>query len=160
MRLRSTFAHDIGMRRMSPYEADARTHARATVPISAGILHEEIAPSMSQTIDHKVSVSPLLPGVSVSFNAQSFGGFEVVVYSAGNEPSELYSGLRAVGFTSRHPTAQPDGVRQTFGRYGSALLGGWTGPERERFLAEARRTLRRFGFAFVPEVQYQPKPAP
>jgi hypothetical protein len=45
-------------------------------------------------------------------------------------------------------------VRQSFGRDGSALLGGWTGPERERFLAEARRTLRRFGFAFVPEVPH------
>jgi len=113
---------------------------------------------MSQAPDHKVSVSSLLPGVSVSFNAQSFGGFEVVVYSAASdEPSELYSGLRAVGFTARHPAAQADLVRQTFGRDGSALLGGWTGPERERFLAEARRTLRRFGFAFVPEVRYQEK---
>jgi len=111
---------------------------------------------MSQAPDHKVSVSTLLPGVSVSFNAQSFGGFEVVVYSAvGSEPSELYSGLRALGFTSRQPAAQADVLRQTFGRDGSALLGGWTGPERERFLADARRTLRRFGFAFVPEVRYQ-----
>ena len=115
---------------------------------------------MSQAIGHKVSVSQLLPGVSVSFNAQSFGGFEVVVYSPdGEEPLELYSGLRAVGFASRHPATQSDGVRQPFGRDGSALLGGWTGPERERFLAEARRTLRRFGFAFVPEVRYQQKPA-
>lgn len=127
-------------------------HALAYLP-------EEIAPNMSQTIDHKVSVSPLLPGVSVSFNAQSYGGFEVVVYSAaGKEPSELYAGLRAVGFNSREPAAGPDGVRQTFGRDGSALLGGWTGPERERFLADARRTLRRFGFAFVPEVRYEHKP--
>lgn len=46
---------------------------------------------MSQTISHKVSLSPLLPGVAVSFNVQSFGGFEVVVYSAAaNEPLELY----------------------------------------------------------------------
>src|SRR5437870_11980243 len=66
---------------------------------------------MSETIDHKVSVSPLLPGVSVSLNAQPYGGFHVVVFSsAGNEPSELYSGLRAVGFTSRDPVAQPAGV--------------------------------------------------
>lgn len=115
---------------------------------------------MSEVIDHKVSVSPLLPGVSVSFNAQSYGGFEVIVYSAaGSETSELSSGLRAVGFASRHPAAQPGGVRQRFGRDGSGLLGGWTGPERERFLAEARRTLRRFGFAFVPEVPYRQKPA-
>jgi hypothetical protein len=115
---------------------------------------------MSEAISHKVSLSPVLPGVSVSFNAQSHGGFEVMVYSAaGNEPSELYAGLRAVGFTSRGPAAQPGTVRQSFGRYGSALLGGWTGPERERFLAEARRTLRRFGFAFIPEVPYQPRPA-
>jgi hypothetical protein len=96
---------------------------------------------MSQAADNKVSVSPLLPGVSVSFNAQSFGGFELVVHlAAGDEPSELYSGLRAVGFTSRLPAGQADVVRQTFGRDGSALLGGWTGPEPERFLAEARRT--------------------
>src|SRR5690348_13255974 len=82
---------------------------------SAGLLYEEIAPNMSQVIEHKVAVSPQLPGVSVSFNAQSFGGFEIVVYStAGNEPSELYSGLRAIGFTSREPSARVDGVRQTF----------------------------------------------
>jgi hypothetical protein len=114
---------------------------------------------MSETIGHKVSVSPLLPGVSVSLNAQPYGGFHVVVFaSAGNEPSELYSGLRAIGFTSRDLVMQPVGtVGQSFGRAGSALLGGWTGPERERFLAEARRTLRRFGFAFVPEVPYQQK---
>ena len=112
---------------------------------------------MSETIGHKVSVSPVLPGVSVSLNAQSYGGFQVVVFaSAGNEPTELYSGLRAVGFTSRDPVMLSAGtVRQSFGRDGSGLLGGWTGPERERFIAEARRTLRRFGFAFVPEVPYQ-----
>ena len=40
---------------------------------------------------------------------QSFGGFEVIVYSAASdEPSELYSGLSAVGFASRHPAAQAD----------------------------------------------------
>ena len=78
--------------------------------------------------------------------------------AAGKGPSELYAGLRAVGFNSREPAAGPNGVRQTFGRDGSALLGGWTGPERERFLADARRTLRRFGFAFVPEVRYEHKP--
>jgi hypothetical protein len=118
---------------------------------------KEIAASMSETIDHKVSVSPLLPGVSVSLNAQPYGGFQVVVFSsAGDEPSELYSGLRAVGFNTRGPVPQRAGVvRQSFGRDGSALLGGWTGPERERFIAEARRTLRRFGFAFVPEVPFR-----
>ena len=112
--------------------------------------------SMSESVGHKVSVSSLLPGVAVSLNAQSHGGFQVVVFSsAGNEPSEVYAGLRAVGFASRDHAISADGsVRQTFGRDGSALLGGWTGPERERFLAEARRTLRRFGFAFVPEVPY------
>ena len=120
---------------------------------------KEVGSSMSKTIDHKVSVSPLLPGVSVSLNAQPYGGFQVVVFSsAGNEPSELYAGLRAVGFASRDPGPQPTGgVRQSFGRAGSALLGGWTAPERERFIAEARRTLRRFGFAFVPEVPSQQK---
>src|SRR6266851_9570237 len=108
------------------------------------------------TIDHKVSISQLLPGVSVSLNARPYPGFDVVVFSSpGDEPSELYSGLRAVGFTPRLPSAEPAGmVRQSFGRDGSALLGGWTGPERERFIAEARRTLRRFGFSFVPEVPH------
>ena len=112
---------------------------------------------MSETVGRKVSVSPLLPGVSVSFQAQTSGAFHVMVFSsAGSEPSELYSGLRAIGFASRAPVTQPVGtVGQSFGRTGSALLGGWTGPERERFLAEARRTLRRFGFAFVPEVPLQ-----
>jgi hypothetical protein len=118
---------------------------------------KETGGSVSATIGHKVSVSPLLPGVAVSFNAQPYGGFQVVVFASdGNEPSELYSGLRAVGFSSRALIAQSAGtVGQSFGRDGSALLGGWTGPERERFLADARRTLRRFGFAFVPEVPYQ-----
>ena len=113
---------------------------------------------MTETIDHKVSVSPSLPGVSVSLNAQSHGGFHVVVFSSdGNEPSELYSGLRAVGFTSRDPVSSPAGLRrQTFKRDGSGLLGGWTGPERERFLGDARRALRRFGFTFVPEVPHRP----
>jgi len=108
------------------------------------------------TIEHKVSISQLLPGVSVSLNALPYASFDVVVFSApGDEPAELYSGLRAVGFTPRAASAQPAGmVRQSFRREGSALLGGWTGPERERFLAEARRTLRRFGFAFVPEVPH------
>ena len=112
--------------------------------------------SMSESIGHKVSVSSLLPAVAVSLNALSFGSFQVVVFSsAADEPSELYAGLRAVGFASRDHSMSVDGrVRRSFGRDGSALLGGWTGPERERFLAEARRTLRRFGFAFVPEVPY------
>ena len=115
---------------------------------------------MSIAIGHKVSVSPALPGVSVSFNAQSHGGYEVMVYSAdGNEPSELYAGLQAIGFSSRVPAAQSGTVRQSFGRHGSGLVGGWTGPERERYLTDARRTLRRFGFAFVPEVPYRPEPA-
>jgi hypothetical protein len=114
---------------------------------------------MSETMGHKVSVSQLLPGVSVSLNAQPYGGFQVVVFSAaGSEPSELYSGLHAVGFNSRDRQTQAmRSVRQCFGRDGSALLGGWTGPERERFLAEARHVLRRFGFAFVPEVPYVQK---
>jgi hypothetical protein len=111
---------------------------------------------MSQTIGHKVSVSSLLPGVAVSLNAQSHGGYQVVVFSsAENEPSELYAGLRAVGFASRDESTLVVGnVRRSFARSGSGLLGGWTGPERERFLSEARRALRRFGFAFVPEVPY------
>jgi hypothetical protein len=111
---------------------------------------------MLQTSKQQVSVSQLLPGVSVSLHAQPYGGFQVVVFSpVDGEPSELYSGLRAVGFTSGGPVPQPaGGVRQSFRRDGSALLGGWTGPERERFIAEARRTLRRFGFARVPEVAH------
>jgi hypothetical protein len=111
---------------------------------------------MTQTIGHQVSVSPLLPGVSVSLNARAYASFDIVVFSsAGDEPAELYSGLRAVGFNPGIPSAQSAGmVRQSFGRDGSALLGGWTGPERERYIAEARRTLRRFGFACVPEVPH------
>ena len=112
--------------------------------------------SIFESIGHKVSVSSLLPTVAVSLNALSFGGFQFVVFSSdGDEPSELYGGLRAVGFASRDHSTSADGrVRQSFGRDGSALLGGWTGPERERFLAEARRTLCSFGFAFVAEVPY------
>jgi hypothetical protein len=115
----------------------------------------------SQAIGHKVSVSTLLPGISVSLNARPYASYDIVVFSpAGDEPSELYSGLRAVGFTPRGPGVQSDGtVRQSFGRDGNALLGGWTGPERERFIAEARRTLRRFGFAFVPQVPHSERSA-
>jgi hypothetical protein len=114
------------------------------------------AHSISENIGHKVSWSSLLPDVAVSLNAQSHGGFQVIVFSpAGNEPSEVYAGLRAVGFAAREQSTPVGGsIRQSFGRDGSGLLGGWTGPERERFLADARRTLRRFGFAFVPEVAY------
>jgi len=111
---------------------------------------------MSQTINHQVSISQLLPGVSVSLNARPYASYDIVVFSpAGEEPSELYSGLRAVGFTPRTAAVEPSGtIRQSFGRDGSALLGGWSGPERERFMGEARRTLRRFGFSFVPEVPH------
>ena|SRR5579872_3494353 len=110
--------------------------------------------TISESIGHKVSWSSLLPGVAVSLNAQSYGGFQVVVFSsAASEPAEVYAGLRAVGFAARdQSTLVEGGIRQSFGRDGSASLGGWTGPERERFLADARRTLRRLGFAFVPEV--------
>jgi hypothetical protein len=120
------------------------------------INQKESAATMSQAISHKVSVSTLLPGVSVSLNARPYAGYDVVVFSpADAEPAELYSSLRAVGFTPRTATAEPAGVvRQSFGRDGSALLGGWTGPERERFIAEARRTLRRFGFAFIPQIPH------
>jgi hypothetical protein len=112
--------------------------------------------SMSHTIDHKVSVSTLLPGVSVSLNARPPASYDVVVFSpADQQPSELFSGLRAVGFTPRGPIELgAAGERQRFGRDGSALHGGWTGPEREQFIAEARRTLRRFGFLFVPEIAH------
>src|ERR1700682_4946259 len=86
---------------------------------------------MSQTIDHQVSISQILPGVSVSLNARPYASFDVVVFSSpGDEPAELYSGLRAVGFTPRLPSAQPAGmIRQSFGRDGSALLWGWAGSD-------------------------------
>jgi len=107
---------------------------------------------LSSTIKPKVSVSELLPGVSVSLNAQAHGTYDVVVHSEpGSTPTELYAGLRAVGFA---PRERPDAIRQSFSRTGSALMGGWTGPERERFVAEARRTQRRFGFTFVPEIPH------
>jgi len=114
---------------------------------------------MSQTINHNVSVSTILPGVSVSLNARQPASYDVVVFSpAGRQPSELFSGLRAVGFTPRGALEHVEaGERQRFGREGSALLGGWTGPEREQFIGEARRTLRRFGFLFVPEIAHVAK---
>jgi hypothetical protein len=113
---------------------------------------------MTHTVNHKVSLSTLLPGVSVSLNARPPACYDVVIVSpAGNQPSELFSGLRAVGFRSRGPVEQSAaGEQQKFGREGSALLGGWTGPEREQFIADARRTLRRFGFSLVPEIPYAP----
>jgi hypothetical protein len=105
---------------------------------------------LSQMIKPKVAVSELLPGVSVSLNAQAHGVYDVAVFTEGSAaPTELYAGLRAVGFAPRETA---DATRLRFSRTGSALMGGWTGPERERFLAEARRTLRRFGFTFVPEI--------
>jgi hypothetical protein len=107
-------------------------------------------------IKPKLSTSELLPGVGVSLNVKAPQvAFNVVVLSPeGHEPEELYAGLRAVGFIPRpQPPQAKDGVRRSFGRDGSAMFGGWTIPERERFTAEARRTLRRFGFSFVPEIQ-------
>ena len=105
----------------------------------------------------KLSTSELLPGVEVSLNVKPpHVAFNVVVFSPteAQEPEELYAGLRAVGFKERpQPPGSKDGVRRYFGRDGSAMFGGWTVPERERFTAEARRTLRRFGFAFVPEIR-------
>ena len=117
---------------------------------------EKEGPTMSQTVNHKVSISQLLPGVSVSLNARPPATYDVVVFSAaGNEPSELYTGLRSIGFTARGPAVQEaGGVCQHFGREGSALLGGWTGPQREQYIGDARRTLRRFGFTLVPEIPY------
>src|ERR1700704_6403618 len=111
---------------------------------------------MSPAIKPKLSTSELLPGVEVSLNVKPpHVAFNVVVFSPeGQEPEELYAGLRAVGFKLGPLTTQAtDGVRRDFGRDGSAMFGGWTVPERERFTAEARRSLRRFGFAFVPEIR-------
>jgi hypothetical protein len=112
--------------------------------------------SKAHTVAHKVARSTLLPGVSVSLNARPPASYDVVIYSpAGEQPVELFSGLRAIGFGPRGPVEQSAaGERQKFGREGSALLGGWTRPERERFIGDARRTLRRFGFVLVPEIPY------
>jgi|SRR3954447_469290 len=117
---------------------------------------EKERPPMSQTINHKVAISSLLPGVSVSLNARPPSTYDVVVFSAAeNEPLELYSGLRSIGFTARGPAVQEaGGMRQNFGRQGSAMHGGWTGPQREQYIGDARRTLRRFGFTLVPEIPY------
>jgi hypothetical protein len=121
-------------------------------------LSQEKDPAHMSTpaIGHKVSISTLLPGVSVSLNKRPYASYDIVVFSpVDDEPAELFNGLRAVGFAPRGPAVLSDGTaRQSFGRDGNALLGGWTGPERERFISEARRTLRRFGFAFVPEVPH------
>jgi hypothetical protein len=111
---------------------------------------------MSPAITPKLSTSELLPGVGVSLNIKPPAvAFDVVVVSPeGNEPEELYAGLSALGFKARPQAVQTeDGVRRRFGRDGSGMFGGWTVPERERFIAETRRTLRRFGFAFVPEIR-------
>lgn len=137
---------------IEPVRPDTRTR-QLPLPMS---LQQERPSSRSHTISHKVSVSALLAGVSVSLNARPYASYDIVVYSAADDqPAELYAGLRAVGFTPRTSVAHAvGGVRQSFGRDGSALLGGWTGPEREQFIGDARRTLRRFGFAFVPEVPH------
>jgi hypothetical protein len=104
----------------------------------------------------KPSTSELLPGVEVFLSRKAPRvAFEVVVLSPeGSEPTDLYAGLRAIGFNPQPSTvAAEDGVRRSFGRQGSAMFGDWTQPERERFIGEARRTLRRFGFASVPEIR-------
>src|SRR5712671_4729492 len=72
----------------------------------------------------KLSTSELLPGVEVSLNVKPPQvAFTVVVSSPeGQEPEELYAGLRAVGFKLRPQTSPPtDGVRRDFGRDGSAM---------------------------------------
>ncbi len=111
---------------------------------------------MSPAANQKLSTSELLPGVAVCLSRKMpLVAFEVVVLSLeGSEPDELYAGLRAIGFNSRpDAVASENGVQRSFGRQGSAMFGDWTLPERERFTAEARRTLRRFGFAAVPEIR-------
>jgi hypothetical protein len=111
---------------------------------------------MSHGTNQKLSTSELLPGVGVFLSRKMPQvAFEVVVLSPqGKEPNELYAGLRAIGFTpGPNASASENGVRRSFGRQGSAMFGDWTPPERERFTGEARRTLRHFGFATVPEVR-------
>jgi hypothetical protein len=111
---------------------------------------------MSPAADQKPSTSELLPGVGVFLSRKvPQVAFEVVVLSPeGSEPDQLYAGLRAIGFTpGPNPIASEDGVRRRFARQGSAMFGDWTPPERERFTGEARRTLRHFGFAAVPEIR-------
>jgi hypothetical protein len=111
---------------------------------------------MSPGANQKPSTSEMLPGVGVFLSRRPPQvAFEIVVLSPeGNEPNELYAGLRALGFSPRSgQVASENGVRRSFGRQGSAMLGDWTPPERERFTDEARRTLRRFGFAAVPEIR-------
>jgi hypothetical protein len=111
---------------------------------------------MSPAANQKLSTSEVLPGVGV-FLLRKLPrvAFEVVVLSPeGSEPDALYAGLRATGFNpSPDSVASEDGVQRSFGRQGSAMFGDWTLPERERFAAEVRRTLRRFGFAAVPEIR-------
>jgi hypothetical protein len=111
---------------------------------------------MSPAANQKLSTSELLPGVGVFLSRKlPQVAFEVVVVSPeGSEPNELYAGLRAMGFNPRPDGVAPqNGVQRSFGRQGSAMFGDWTLPERERFTAEVQRTLRRFGFAAVPEIR-------
>jgi hypothetical protein len=111
-----------------------------------------VSPAASQ----KPSTSELLPGVGVFLSRKlPHVAFEVIVLSPeGGEPNELYAGLRAISFNPKSDgVASENAVRRTFARQGSGMLGDWTPPERERFTAEARRALRRFGFAAVPEIR-------
>src|SRR5260370_35479654 len=88
----------------------------------------------------KLSTSELLPGVEVSLNVKPpHVAFNVVVFSPeGQEPEELYAGLRAVGFKPRPVTTRAtDGVRRDFGRDAPATFGGWTLPDRARCTADA-----------------------
>jgi hypothetical protein len=111
---------------------------------------------MSPGANQKPSTSELLPGVGVFLSRRPPQvAFEIVVLSPeGSEPNDLYAGLRAIGFSPRPDgVASENGVRRSFGRQGSAMLGDWTPPERERFVDGTPRTLRRFGFAGVPEIR-------
>ena len=54
-----------------------------------GSSSEQKLSSMSESIGHKVSVSSIQPGVAVSLNALSYGGFQVVVFSSGGEAFEI-----------------------------------------------------------------------
>jgi hypothetical protein len=111
---------------------------------------------MSPAANQKLSTSELLPGVGVYLSRKlPQVAFDVVVLSPeGSEPDALYASLRAMGFNPRPNGVAPEnGVQRSYGRQGSALFGDWTPPERERFTAEVRRTLRHFGFSGVPEIR-------
>lgn len=77
-----------------------------------------------------------------------------VQYPVGEEPTELFAKLAAIGWErDQFPSAPPlDGIQEVnlVPPTGSGLFGGWTEAEARKHMPLVRRVLRTEGFGKVP----------